>query len=77
MTALASLSRVLFAVAGLALAVLACVLIGLAAIDVVRPRGSLQDAVLDAIGSVVIAIAVFDVAKYLIEEEVVREREPL
>lgn len=75
MTAIAALSRVLFAVAGLALAGLACVLVVLAAIGVVWPKGSLQDAVLDAVGSVVIAIAVFDVAKYLIEEEVVRERE--
>lgn len=75
MTAMATVSRVLFAVAGLALAALACLLVGLAAVDVIWPKRSLQDAVLDAIGYVIIAIAVFDVAKYLIEEEVVRERE--
>jgi hypothetical protein len=35
----------------------------------------LNQRLLTAVGYVVIAIAVFDVAKYLIEEEVVRERE--
>jgi hypothetical protein len=35
----------------------------------------LNQSLLTAIGYVVIAIAVFDVAKYLLEEEVVRERE--
>jgi putative Mn2+ efflux pump MntP len=33
------------------------------------------DAVLRGVGYIVIAIAVFEVAKYLVEEEVVRERE--
>jgi hypothetical protein len=36
---------------------------------------SLGGALLDAVGYMVIAIAVFDVAKYLLEEEVVRARE--
>jgi hypothetical protein len=35
----------------------------------------LNQRLLSAVGYVVIAIAVFDVAKYLLEEEVVRERE--
>ena len=39
------------------------------------PEGDIAAALLDGIGSVVVAIAVFDVAKYLIEEEVVRGRE--
>jgi hypothetical protein len=42
---------------------------------VVKPAQRLDFAMLDAIGYVVISIAVFDVAKYLIEEEVMRERE--
>lgn len=75
MTAMAILSRLLFAVAGVALVALACTLVALAVADVLWPKSSLQDAVLGAIGFVIIAIAVFDVAKYLIEEEVVRERE--
>lgn len=33
------------------------------------------DTILDALGYVIVAVAVFDVAKYLFEEEVVRERE--
>ena len=42
---------------------------------VVLPERRLDFEVLDAIGYLVIAIAVFDVSKYLIEEEVIRERE--
>lgn len=36
---------------------------------------SIAEALLDAVGYMVIAIAVFDVAKYLLEEEVVRVRD--
>lgn len=73
---LAGLSRLVFG-AGLALIVLAAGLIGFGLYGiVVRSEGVAVDvALLDAIGFVIIAIAVFDVAKYLLEEEVIRERE--
>lgn len=45
--------------------------IGLAVVT----RGPIIDRMLDSIGLIVIAIAVFDVSKYLIEEEVLRNRE--
>ena len=38
-------------------------------------RGLLAQRLLTGVGYVVIAVAVFDVAKYILEEEVVRERE--
>jgi hypothetical protein len=72
---MAVLSRVLFGAAGLVLAMMAAGLVGYAALGVIWPQQRLDFAVLDAIGYVVIAIAVFDVSKYLIEEEVIRERE--
>ncbi len=72
---MAILSRILFAAAGLMLAAMAAGLIVYAAVGVARPEQRLDFAVLDAIGYLVIAIAVFDVSKYLIEEEVIRERE--
>jgi hypothetical protein len=72
---MAVISRILFATAGLMLVVMAVALIGYAAIGVLRPEQRLDFSVLDAIGYIVIAIAVFDVSKYLIEEEVLRERE--
>ena len=37
--------------------------------------GSVVNVMLDGIGQIVISVAVFDVAKYLMEEEVLRERE--
>jgi hypothetical protein len=44
-------------------------------VSLIRWDASLNQRLLSAVGYVVIAVAVFDVAKYLIEEEVVRERE--
>jgi hypothetical protein len=41
----------------------------------VAAQGPLRQRLLMAVGYVVISIAVFDVAKYLIEEEVIRDRE--
>jgi hypothetical protein len=71
-------SRIVFAIAALLLMLLALVMIG----DVlVKLAGTLMArqgtgiAALSGIGYVVVAIAVFDVAKYLIDEEVVRARE--
>lgn len=72
---IAALSRILFGCAGVALIVYSALLIGYGAFGVLRSGQRLDFAVLDAIGYVVIAIAVFDVAKYLVEEEVIRERE--
>lgn len=72
------LSRIVFATAALALVLLSFGLLVTAVSVVVSsvvtdlPVG---DALLDAVGYMVIAIAVFDVAKYLLEEEVVRTRE--
>ncbi len=37
--------------------------------------GGVVETMLDGIGQIVISVAVFDVAKYLMEEEVLRERE--
>lgn len=72
---MALLSRILFAAAGFMLAAMAAALVVYAAVGVVRPEQRLDFAILDAIGYLVIAIAVFDVSKYLIDEEVIRERE--
>lgn len=41
----------------------------------IATRGPIIDRMLDSIGLIVISIAVFDVSKYLIEEEVLRNRE--
>jgi hypothetical protein len=70
------------AVFGLASAVLMLIALALsiysAGLIAVALRGSWTDAgseLLGAIGYVVIAVAVFDVAKYFVEEEVIRGRE--
>ena len=69
----------MFGFAGFALIVLASGLILYGGYQLVEAllhaRADISDALLGAVGYVVIAIAVFDVAKYLIEEEVIRERE--
>jgi Ni,Fe-hydrogenase I cytochrome b subunit len=73
------LSRFAFGAASLVLIVLALALVGFAIVDLYHgaasTRADFADAVLGAIGYVVIAVAVFDVAKYFIEEEVIRARE--
>src|SRR5688572_13750649 len=73
------LSRFAFATASLVLMVLSLMLVGYGAIGVIAGISSswtdASDALLAAIGYVVISIAVFDVAKYFIEEEVIRGRE--
>jgi len=73
-----TLSRATFAVASVTLMLLALALVGFGAFELVSALG--QDwheggnALLTAIGYVVIALAVFDVAKYFVEEEVLRNR---
>jgi hypothetical protein len=71
-------SRIVFAVAALILMLLAIALIADSVIQFARTLLSWQSVgilALTSIGYVVVAIAVFDVAKYLVEEEVVRARE--
>jgi L-asparagine transporter-like permease len=73
------LSRFAFATASLVLMALSLALVVYGAIEVISIGvSSWKDAggtILAAIGYVVIAMAVFDVAKYFIEEEVIRGRE--
>jgi len=73
------LSRFAFASASLVLMVLSLALVIYGAVEVIGVGiSSWKDAggtILAAIGYVVIAMAVFDVAKYFIEEEVIRGRE--
>jgi hypothetical protein len=73
------LSRLAFASASLVLMAMSFALVIYGGVDVVMAGwSSWKDAggaLLAAIGYVVIAMAVFDVAKYFIEEEVIRGRE--
>jgi hypothetical protein len=72
------LSRIVFGVAAAILMLLAIVLICDVVVQfasVVWSRRNVSISALTGIGYVVVAIAVFDVAKYLVEEEVVRARE--
>ena len=71
-------SRAVFFVASLALLLLAASLILYGGYRVVAalPSGEgLETTLIDAVGYVVISIAVFDVSKYLMEEEVLHGRE--
>lgn len=72
-------SSFVFAIASISLGLLSLALIGLGAHDMYKaftmPDGKMKDAVLSAVGYVIIAIAVFDVAKFLMEEEVFNGRE--
>ena len=73
------LSRIAFSAASLVLMALSLMLVAFGAVGVVAgvttSWENANTALLSAIGYVVIAIAVFDVAKYFIEEEVIRGRE--
>ncbi|OIQ91668.1 hypothetical protein GALL_264430 [mine drainage metagenome] len=70
------LSRIVFSIASVILMMLALALVVYGVSDLIRDLGTsshnARDAILTAIGSVVIAVAVFDVAKYFMEEEVAR-----
>ncbi|MCF7983672.1 MAG: hypothetical protein K9L70_04660 [Thiohalocapsa sp.] len=73
-----ALTRVLYSIAALALTLISLAMIGAAGLDVWRAfesREPLKQSLLDGIGLVVVSLAVFDVAKYLMEEEVLRDRE--
>lgn len=73
------LSRIAFAAASLVLIALSLALVVNGAMTVIAAVSvswaDASDALLSAIGYVVISLAVFDVAKYFIEEEVIRGRE--
>jgi hypothetical protein len=72
------LSRLLYSVAALALSLISLALIAAAGWDIWRTLGAgdtLKHSLLNGIGLVVVSLAVFDVAKYLMEEEVMRNRE--
>jgi hypothetical protein len=73
------LSRWWFGAAGAVLVLLATGLVAIGIFQVVATlvaaQAALPQRLLTAVGYVVISIAVFDVAKYLLEEEVIRERE--
>jgi hypothetical protein len=73
------LSSLVFGIAGgvLMLLALGLILFGCYRLiaHFVSGEGSLEDPLLGAVGYVIIAIAVFDVAKFLIEEEVLNGRE--
>ena len=76
--AMEAASRSLFVLVSLILMALALALIGYNIWHLREVFASGEDiagGLLDAVGYVVIAIAVFDVAKYLLEEEVLRGRE--
>ena len=73
------LSRLWFALVGAILILLASglVIAGMyqVATSILSAGEFINQRLLSAVGYVVIAVAVFDVAKYLLEEEVIRERE--
>ena len=73
------LSRIAFGSASLVLMVMSFALVIYSVVEIVAVGSSSWNdaggAVLSAIGYVVIAMAVFDVAKYFVEEEVIRGRE--
>lgn len=73
-----TVSRVIFGAASATLMLLALALVAFGAIQLILELGNSWheggDALLTAIGYVVIAMAVFDVAKYFVEEEVIRKR---
>ena len=72
-------SRLAFAVASVVLMLMSCGLVIFGSWEVIAGLSSsfadASTALLAAIGYVVIAMAVFDVAKYFVEEEVIRGRE--
>ena len=73
------IARIAFGIASTALMLLAGALIVYAAFQVGHafwiPESAVGGALLEAVGYTVIAIAVFDVGKYLLEEEAIRGRE--
>lgn len=73
------LSRIAFGAASLVLIAMSLALVGISAAEFYRattgPTPVSSEVLFGTIGYVIIAVAVFDVAKYFIEEEVIRGRE--
>ncbi len=70
--------RVIYSVAALALVAISITMIVASGLNVLQSMEAgdvLKQSLLDGIGLVVVSLAVFDVAKYLMEEEVLRDRE--
>lgn len=74
---LTAVSKLFFLVTAVALFALAAGLVAVAVRDVwaALPGGDLLAQILRCIGLLTIAVAVFEVAKFLLEEELIRERE--
>lgn len=74
-----TLTRIAFGIAAAMLMLLAAGLMGYSVYEVgkafVAGPDAIGDALLEAVGYTIIAIAVFDVGKYLLEEEAIRARE--
>ena len=73
-------ARAMYLLAAATLTLFALVFVGVVALTVVEGAVSLHparltEALLDAVGLIVLAIAVFEIAKYLYEEEIDRDRE--
>jgi len=71
-------TRVVYLVAGAALTLISLLLVAYAlweVVDAIIDRRSYIDPSLDAIGLIVVSLAVFDIAKYLYEEQVVKDIE--
>jgi len=72
------IANILYSLVSIALIAIALSMIGYAGWEVWQAVGNgtnLAKRMLDAVGLLVISVAVFDVAKYLMEEEVLRDRE--
>lgn len=72
------IANILYSLVSVALIGIALSMIGYAGWEVWQAVGNgmnLAKRMLDAVGLLVVSVAVFDVAKYLMEEEVLRDRE--
>ena len=72
-------SRVIFAIVSGSLLLMACGLVTFATIQLItaflQPTSAIGGSLLDAVGYTVIAVAVFEVSKYIFEEEVMHPTE--
>ena len=71
-------ASVIYSIVSLTLALISLAMVAYALWEVwsaIATNTAIIQKILDAIGLIVVAVAVFDVAKYLMEEEVLRDRE--
>ena len=71
-------ASVIYSIVSLTLVLISLAMVGYALWEVwtaIATNTNIIEKILDAIGLIVVAVAVFDVAKYLMEEEVLRDRE--